>query len=109
METLHKMKNQTSYQTLGEMLRQLREENNLMQREVGAVIEVDGAFISKVENNEKPINRNHLSKLSNFFNVPEEDFQTLWLADKIYKMTHKEATGLPSLETAINRIKQQQK
>lgn len=103
------MKNQTSYQTLGEMLRHLREEKSLMQREVGAVIEVDGAFISKVENNEKPINRNHLSKLSNFFNVPEQDLQTLWLADKIYKMTHKEATGLLSLETAINRIKQQQK
>jgi len=41
--------------TLGDKLRQLREENQMAQRQVGAVIEVDGAFISKVENNEKPI------------------------------------------------------
>ncbi len=55
--------------TLGDKLRQLRDEKNLMQREVGAVIEVDGAFISKVENNEKLINRKHLSTLSKFFKV----------------------------------------
>ena len=69
--------------TLGDKLRQLRDENNLMQREVGAVIEVDGAFISKVENNEKPINRKHLTTLSKFFKVQEDDLQSLWLADKI--------------------------
>jgi len=41
--------------TLGDKLRQLSEENQMAQRQVGAVIEVDRAFISKVENNEKPI------------------------------------------------------
>ena len=91
--------------TLGDKLRQLRDEKNLMQREVGAVIEVDGAFISKVENNEKPINRNHLATLSKFFKVQEDELQTLWLADKIYNMTHSEPTALKSLEIVINRIK----
>jgi transcriptional regulator with XRE-family HTH domain len=74
---------QTNSKTLGERLRELRESRNLMQREVGAIIEVDGAFISKVENNEKPIKRNHLQKLSAFFNVDEPELQSLWLADKI--------------------------
>ena len=54
-----------------------------MQREVGNVIDVDGAFISKVENNEKPLNRKHIQTLSKFFNVPEDELQILWLADKI--------------------------
>jgi len=94
--------------TLGDKLRQLRDEKNLMQREVGAVIEVDGAFISKVENNEKPINRKHLTTLSKFFKVQEDELQTLWLADKIYNMTHSEPTALTSLNTVINRIKEQQ-
>lgn len=74
---------QTNSNTLGERLRVLRENRNLMQREIGAIIEVDGAFISKVENNEKPIKRNHLQKLSVFFNVDESELQALWLADKI--------------------------
>jgi len=69
--------------TLGGFLRELRESKNLMQREVGSVIEVDGAFISKIEHNEKTINRNHLNKLSIYFNVSEDDLQTFWLADKI--------------------------
>ena len=76
-----------------------------MQREVGAVIEVDGAMISKVENNEKPINRKHLTKLSKFFKVPEEELQKLWLADKIYNMTRLEPTALESILTVMNRIK----
>lgn len=91
--------------TLGDKLRQLRDEKNLMQREVGAVIEVDGAFISKVENSEKPINRKHLTTLSKFFKVQEDELQTLWLADKIYNMTHSEPTALESLNIVINRIK----
>jgi transcriptional regulator with XRE-family HTH domain len=74
---------QSKTKSLGEKLRELRDSRNLMQREVGAVIGVDGAFISKIEKNEKPINRNHLKKLSDFFNINEDELQVLWLADKI--------------------------
>lgn len=38
--------------TLGDKLRQLREENQMVQCYLVAAIEVEGAFISKVENNE---------------------------------------------------------
>ena len=69
--------------TLGEKLRKLREENQMAQRQVGSVIEVDGAFISKIENNEKPIKRDHLKTLADFFKVNEVELQTLWLADKV--------------------------
>ena len=85
--------------TLGDKLRQLRDEKNLMQREVGALIEVDGAFISKVENNEKPLNRKHLTKLSEFFNTSETELQILWLSDKI-KMIIKEHIS----EITVSRI-----
>ncbi|HUH73615.1 MAG TPA: helix-turn-helix transcriptional regulator [Chitinophagales bacterium] len=90
--------------TLGDKLRQLRDERNLMQREVGAVIEVDGAFISKVENNEKPINRKHLTTLSKFFKVQEEELQTLWLADKIRLMIKDEPNALVALKNIIEGI-----
>ena len=73
----------SEFKTLGLRLKELRENANLMQRQVGSVIDVDGAFISKIENNEKPINRDHLKKLSVFFNVKESELQILWLIDKI--------------------------
>lgn len=90
--------------SLGDKLRILRDEKNLMQREVGAVIEVDGAFISKVENNEKPMNRSHLHTLSAFLEIDERELQILWLADKIYNLTQNEPTALESLELVIKRI-----
>jgi len=76
--------------TLGDKLRQLREENQMAQRQVGAVIEVDGAFISKVENNEKPIKRDHLKTLAKLFKVKEVELQTLWLADKVRNILNEE-------------------
>lgn len=91
--------------TLGDKLRQLRDEKNLMQREVGAVIEVDGAFISKVENHEKPINRKHLATLSKFFKVQEDELQTLWLADKIRLIIKEEKLGKQAIQIVFNDFK----
>ena len=79
--------------TLGDKLRKLREQNQMAQRQVGAVIEVDGAFISKVENNEKPIKRDHLKTLAKFFKVNEVELQTLWLADKVRNILKDEPTA----------------
>lgn len=91
--------------TLGDKLRQLRDEKSLMQREVGAVIEVDGAFISKVENSEKPINRKHLATLSKFFKVQEDELQTLWLADKIRLIIKEEKLGKQAIQIVFNDFK----
>lgn len=87
--------------TLGERLKTLRESKNLMQREVGAAINVDGAFISKIENNEKTISRNHLKTLSDFFSVKEDELQILWLADKIRILIKDEAFGKNALTTIL--------
>ena len=76
-----------------------------MQREVGAVIEVDGAFISKVENNEKPINRKHLTTLSKFFKMQEDELQTLWLADKIRLIIKEEKLGKEAIQIVFNDFK----
>ncbi len=91
--------------TLGSLLRELRESKNLKQREVGSLIEVDGAFISKIEHNDKTINRNHLNKLSKFFNVSEDELQTLWLADKVRLVIKDEKFGKPAIEKVLNELK----
>lgn len=83
--------------TLGQKLRQLREDKGLMQREVGAQIEVDGAMISKVENGDKRINRNHLPTLSHFLNIDIEELQILWLADKVRSILKDELSPMEVL------------
>lgn len=91
--------------TLGERIRELREDIQLSQRQIGALIEVDGAFISKVEHSEKPISRTHLKILAQFFKVKEADLQALWLADKvrnILKDDHYAVDAINILKTEFN-------
>ena len=90
--------------TLGEKIKQLREQRNLSQRQVGVAVEVDAAFISKVERNEKQINRNHLKKLSELLKVHEDELQTLWLADKVYRVIEHEALGYAALKVAESKV-----
>ena len=90
---------------LGQKLKKLREDRNLMQRQIGALIEIDGALISKIENGDKPINRKHLKKLSIHFKVPLQELETLWLADKIERTIQKEKLGKEALKVCyINLI-----
>lgn len=88
----------------GEKLRELREAKGLMQRQVAAVLEVDTAYISKLEKNEKPASRNCLKKLAVLLNYPEDDLLTLWLANKLYKLVKDETVALQAMEVAKKAV-----
>jgi len=90
--------------TLGEQLKALREAQGLYQRHIAAELEVDTAFISKVEKDEKRINRDHLATLAKLFNTPEEDLQKLWLADRIYKIVEHEDLATEALHAAEEQV-----
>ncbi|WP_418514104.1 helix-turn-helix domain-containing protein [Corallibacter sp.] len=90
--------------TLGDKLKRLRESKGLVQREVGAVIGLDGTFISQVERSKKPINRKHLKSLASFFSTDEAELQMLWLSDKIYHIIEKEKTAKKSIQNVLDRL-----
>ena len=91
---------------LGQKLKELREAKGLVQRQVAAKLHVDTAYLSKIESNEKPLNRQHLKKLASLFAVEEKDLLTLWLADKVYDMLRHEQLAEASLEMAQREIRQ---
>ncbi len=68
---------------LGVKLKELRESNGMVQRQIAALLEVDTAFISKVEKEEKQISKNHISRLAKLFKVSEGELNSFWVADKI--------------------------
>ena len=68
---------------LGQKLKELREARGLVQRQVAAELDVDVAYISKMESNEKPVSRHHFKKLSTLLGVSEKELQNLWLADRV--------------------------
>lgn len=89
---------------LGEKLKELREANGLVQRQVAAELEVDTAYISKMESNEKPTSRSHIKKLSSILHLPEDELLTLWLADKLYDIVKDEPIGLKAIEVAKKNL-----
>jgi len=85
---------------LGEKLKELRESKGLLQRQIAAELEVDTAYISKIESNEKPVSRNHLKKLAIILGISDEELLTIWLADKIFDLIKDEPTAINSIEMA---------
>lgn len=91
---------------LGEKLKELREAKGLVQRQVAADLQVDTAYISKMEHNEKPVSRIHLKKLSKLYSVAENDLLPIWLADKVLQLVENEKFSVEALEMALNKVKQ---
>jgi transcriptional regulator with XRE-family HTH domain len=90
---------------LAEKLKELREAKGLVQRQVAAELEVDTAYISKMENNDKPVSRNYLRKLAKLFDVSEEELLSIWLADKVYDIVKDETLAIKALQIAEEKLK----
>jgi transcriptional regulator with XRE-family HTH domain len=89
----------------GQKVKELREAKGLVQRQVAAELEVDTAYVSKIESDEKLISKNHISKLSKILNVRETELQKLWLADKILKMFDGEDCKEEALKLVLKNLK----
>ena len=90
---------------LGEKIKELREAKGLLQRQVAVELDVDTAYISKMENNDKPVSRNNLVKLARLFDIKEEQLFAFWLADKVYDILKDEEMGLKAIEIAEVELK----
>ena len=91
--------------TIGQKIRQLREESGMKQRELAAKLDIGESFLSKVENDQKPLKREDLAKLSEFFNVKHSELETLWLGNKVYDLIKNENQGLDALKVAEEQAK----
>jgi len=89
---------------LGEKLKELRESKGLLQRQIAAELEVDTAYISKIESNEKPVSRNHLKKLAIILGISDDELLTLWLADKLFDLAKNEDLALNAIKVAENEL-----
>ena len=86
---------------LGTRLRELRESQGLLLRQVAAQIDVDTALMSKLERGERRAQREHIIKIANVLNTNQDDLTVLWLADRINDVIQ----GEPMAEKALKLIK----
>jgi HTH-type transcriptional regulator, competence development regulator len=93
--------------TFGETIRKQRESKHLLLRQAAAFLEVDTAFVSKLERGERNASREQVIKLAEFLDTPAEPLITIWLADKISDTINNSKEGEDALKLAIKRIKNQ--
>jgi HTH-type transcriptional regulator, competence development regulator len=90
---------------LGQLLRERREDKGLLLRQVAAFLEVDTAFISKLERGEKRASREQVTKLADFLEAEQDKLLTLWLCDKVFYALDEEPLSEQALKLALKNIK----
>lgn len=84
----------------GEHIKQLREQNQLLQRQVASILEIDTAMLSKIERGERRAKREQISILANLFKTNEKELFTIWLADQVCNLIKEEDNASEILKIA---------
>lgn len=67
----------------GNKIRELRDEQGLLQRQLAALLEIDTPMFSKIERGDRRAKREQVIKLAEYLHQDEKEMLTLWLADKV--------------------------
>ena len=66
----------------GNKIKELRDEQGLLQRQLAAFLEIDTPMYSKIERGDRRAKREQVIKLAEYLHQDEKEMLTLWLADK---------------------------
>ena len=94
---------------IGKKLRELREKKGLLLRQVAAELEVDTAYISKMERGEKNIKKEYIIKLAEIYNFDQNKLIAIWLADKILDTLKDESMALKAMNIAQKHLNEPNK
>ena len=89
----------------GEHIKKLREQNQLLQRQIANELDMDTAMLSKIERGDRKAKREHIPLLAKLLDTNEKELFTIWLADQIYQLVENEEQALQALKIAENEIK----
>lgn len=80
----------------GEIIRSLREEQNLPLRKVAAFLDIDTSILSKIERDERPVNKQQIVRIAEYFCIDVKKLQEDYLSEQVAKKVY--------LENNINQI-----
>jgi transcriptional regulator with XRE-family HTH domain len=88
----------------GNKIRTLREEQNLLLRQVASILEMDTAQLSKIERGERQAKKETVLKIAIILKVKDDELLTLWLADQIYDVVKDEKNALKAMMVAEEKV-----
>lgn len=90
---------------LGNKIKELRDEQGVLQRQLAAYLEIDTPMFSKIERGDRRAKRNQVILLAKYFRIDEKEMLTLWLADKVLDaLEGEEELCLDALDTARSEL-----
>lgn len=89
---------------LGEKLKEIRESQGVAQKEIASLLGVDSAYVSKMEKNGKPVNKQKIKLLAEFYNISESTLLPYWLAQKVLELVNHEKYAPDALKIALKEI-----
>lgn len=96
-------------QTTGQKLRELREKENLLLRQVAACLEMDTALLSKIERGVRHPNKEQVVALAKFYKIKSDDLLVTWLGEKLVSEVQHEYFALEAMQVAVESIKSKKK
>ena len=93
----------------GERIKLLRENKNLLQRQLAASLEIDTPMFSKIERGDRRAKREQVVKLAALLDADVNELLTAWLADKVYELVKDEDIAEGALKVAESTLKYSKK
>lgn len=88
----------------GNKIKELRDEQGLLQRQLAAALEIDTPMFSKIERGDRRAKREQVIKLAELLHQDENELLALWLADKVLDVVEGEEK---LSNNAINIVQEQ--
>ena len=91
--------------TFGNYIRKLREEKQLLLREVASQMNIDTALLSKIERGTRIARKEQVEELAKTLNKSENELLNFWMADKIVNMIKDVSNSTEILKKVEEEIK----
>lgn len=102
-------KNDKIEMTFGEYIRFLRSENKFTLRELAALLNLDTANLSKIENNKRDFDEKRLPKLAEVFKLNIEELRIEYVSDKLGKYIYESNCTKTILKVAEEKAEYRRK
>lgn len=93
----------------GDLIRAKREENEMILRHLAAQLDIDTAYLSKMERGERRAKREQVLQLIKIFKLDHDSTIALWLADQVFELVANDKQAMEALKLAQNELSQQNK
>ncbi len=91
---------------IGQKIRELREENDFLLRQLAAKLDIDTAQLSKMERGERLFKKEEIIEIAKILKANEKELLTIWLADKLYKTAEGEKHILDAIKLVEKKLQQ---